>query len=120
MRGSSQQLLTNECHHAGIRRTAGDSASSIAVASTPFGEGVLPDASSSGSNPEAEAAVRLRERCKAMLEVHMRHSSPREATTGSAAATTRQRAMQCSRSGELHGVVQELLKALSEHAAKVL
>lgn len=80
----------------------------------------MPDASSSGSNPEAEAAVRLRERCKAMLEVHMRHSSPREATTGSAAATTRQRAMQCSRSGELHGVVQELLKALSEHAAKVL
>ena len=105
---------------AGIRGSAGHSASSIAVAHTPFGEVTLPDASSSGSKPEAEAAVRLRERCKAMLEIHMRHSFPREAATGSAAADTLQRAMQCSRNGELHGVVQELLKALSEHAAKVM
>ncbi len=98
----------------------GHTASSIAVAHTPFGEGTLPDASSLGSKPEAEAAVRVRERCKAMLEIHMRHSGPREAATGSAAAVMHQRAMQCSRNGELHGVVQELLKALSEHAATVI
>ena len=81
---------------------------------------MLPDASSSGSKLEAEAAARLRERCKALLQIHMRHSAPREAAAGSAAAVTHQRAMRCSRSVTLHGVVQEVLKAMSEHAAKVL
>ena len=87
---------------------------------TPFGEGILPDANSSGSKPEAEAVARLQERCKAMLQIHMRHSSPRAATTGSAAAVTHQRTMQCSRNAALHGVVQEVLEALSEHAPKVV
>lgn len=113
-------LYRRDCACAGVGKLAGYTASSIALARAPFGEGVLPDASSSGRRPEAEAAVRLRERCKALLQIHMRHSSPREATVGSAAAVTDQRAMRCSRNATLHGVVQEVLKALSEHAAKVL
>ena len=113
-------LSTGGSASAGVRKPAGHVASSIAVKQTPFGEGVLPDSSSSGSNPEAEAVDKLRERCKVMLQMHMRHSSPREVTNGSSAAVTHQRTMQCSRNAALHGVVQEVLEALSKHAAKVV
>ena len=99
-------------------------AAPIALQQTPFGEGVLPEGTSLSSKAGTEAAARLRERCKAMLQIHMQHSSPREAACGaqlreSAAATTKRWAMQCSRRAELQAVVGQLQEALREHCTKV-
>ena len=91
----------------------------MAIAKVAFGEGVLPEGSSSGSNAEKETAKRLRERCTAMLQIHKQHSSPRQIAIGDA-GVTHQWAMQCSRKAELHGVVSELLGALKAHAMKVI
>lgn len=115
---SSGSMLT-VTSSAGHGKSAGPAASSIAVARVPFAEGVLSEASSSGSKPEAQAAARLRERCRAMLQIHMRRSTPREAAFGSVAAKTKQWTMQCSRKEELHEVVHDVLEALLEHGSKV-
>ena len=104
---------------AGHGKAAGPAASSIAVAKVRFAEGILSEASSSSSKLEAQAAARSRERCRAMLQIHMRRSTPREAAFGSVAATTRQWTMQCSRKEELHEVVHNVLEALLEHGSKV-
>ncbi|CAK0781544.1 hypothetical protein CVIRNUC_005400 [Coccomyxa viridis] len=103
--------------------TARHGAAPIALQQTPFGEGVLPEGISLSSKAGTEAAARLRERCKAMLQIHMQHSSPSKAAaggrlSGSAAATTRRWAMQCSRSTELQAVVTQLQEALKEHCTK--
>ena len=115
---SSGSMLTITSS-AGHGKSAGPAASSIAVAKVPCAEGVLSKASSSGSKPEAEATARLRERCYAMLQIHMRRSTPREADFGSDAATTKQWAMHCSRKEELHGAVHDVLEALVERGSKV-
>lgn len=112
---------------AGSSKTARRSAAPIALGRIPFGEGVLsrqPEGSSAGSKSDEQAAVRMRERCKAMLQIHMQHSSPKQAASigypdERPAAATKQWAMQCSRRAELHLVVGELLEALKGDSKKV-
>ena len=114
-----------QCITAGAKgTTAGHGAAPVALQQCPFGEGVLPEGVSLSSKARPEAAARLRERCKAMLQIHMQHSSPAEAAAGrqshdSSAATTDRWAMKCSRRAELQGVVAQLQEALKEHCTKV-
>lgn len=108
------RIFDLDCH-------AGKNGTAIQMGNLPVNQGVL----SKGSSEEAMAALktRTRKRWRHLLEIHAQHSHP-DASAPAAQPEggiprTRQHALRCSRSKELHSLCCEYLVATKDFLQKV-